>query len=306
MSAALPDHYYIDKRDGLVSIWSTDRLPFQPKGWKLALREDIKAALLSTLSSNPSSGLYAALMSPDSRSFDMENVLFYNVGTGIFSPLCRNSICFERFIGPLPKQSTSDNAMRYLCEYQMIPVSNTFHYWRPEDTLAEWKEIPIPSLKGELKPHTFWYAMKKAGIANHTDQCIPIRDIGLSLRIQAPKNNSVNLAAVMKPLIDGVISSMHWESQIPSTHVLNYLSMVLNEPSERIAELLSRPKGAVLGPRPLVHPFQRGIQWNPADDALVAVQITFEPCQSDNRWLLSGSLFTSTVKHKSSPTEIQE
>jgi hypothetical protein len=59
------------------------------------------------------------------------------------------------------------------------------------------------------------------------------------------------------------------------------------ESVERIAELLVDSRVAVLGPRRLVWPRASGVQWNPADDRCLALELRLKPSSSRK---LSGRL----------------
>src|SRR5690348_2760915 len=92
-----------------VELWLDSRLPFEPRGWHLEARGALRSAL-KTLAVPPAGTLCAAYTSTETSFCDVENVLFYNVGTGAFADLTRNGLRFERNFG---SPSNSPSGRRY-------------------------------------------------------------------------------------------------------------------------------------------------------------------------------------------------
>ena len=78
-----------------VEVWSESRLPFEPKGWLLDMRNSVKSAVKGMKAENEAM-LHALFASDQEGFYDVENVLIYNVGGGAFANLCRKGLCFER------------------------------------------------------------------------------------------------------------------------------------------------------------------------------------------------------------------
>src|SRR4051794_35510628 len=74
-------------------LWSSSRLPFEPKRWLLQLLADLVAALCR-LPAVPM--LHAYYASPVVDRCDIENLLFYNVGVKVFARISGRGIRFER------------------------------------------------------------------------------------------------------------------------------------------------------------------------------------------------------------------
>jgi hypothetical protein len=74
---------YPEENCNVVELWSLKRLPFEPKDWLLDMRDSLRTAI-SQLIVNDSSILSATYTSPIEELCDVENILFYNVGTGRF------------------------------------------------------------------------------------------------------------------------------------------------------------------------------------------------------------------------------
>jgi hypothetical protein len=290
--------YFIESKPekNTVEVWSSARLPFEPKGWLLQLRNEMKSAIRSMPTSD-NTGFYAVYTSADNHFFDIENVLLYNIGTGAFSQLCRYSLCFERKVAEAPVCHLNNQFMPYHYLYKTINCENRFRCWKEKNCLAKWDDIIIPSLKNENKPHAFWNAMK-TGMVEVLAQYDGTSLLGLDLKIKSPKDQKVNLAAAIKSLVDGIISSFHMQDGLPDSKATVRLAELLNNTPEAITEMLCNTRLAVLGKRKLIHPFMDGIQWNPADDCCMAVRVVLEDCLDGEDWFISGKLFTvsETVK----------
>lgn len=92
-----------------VELWSNVRLPFEPKGKLLEMRNSLREAL-KQVESKGNDLLHATFCSEVNEFFDLENILLYNVGRGPFAHLCRKGLCFERG----PKLSLSSNLTRQI------------------------------------------------------------------------------------------------------------------------------------------------------------------------------------------------
>jgi hypothetical protein len=105
----------------------------------------------------------------------------------------------------------------------------------------------------------------------------PVRDpstFGLDLVLEMPADLRVNLAAIAKPLIDGVIAAFHSHSDPGSVAlVASRLGAQLGASVDEIQARLLDDRTAILGARRLLWPWRDGVQWNPADDRCHAFRI---------------------------------
>lgn len=88
-----------------VVVRSDVRLPFQPKGSMLALRGAIRAAVGALVADSAESAMTATYASARRDFVDIENVLFYNVGTSVFGQPTR--LVFARVlpvVGDMPHE----------------------------------------------------------------------------------------------------------------------------------------------------------------------------------------------------------
>ena len=124
-------------RTSAVEAWATERLPFEPKGWMLDLRRELRSALRQMRSHN--GALLAAVYSSQVDAFcDVENVVIYNVGAGNFAATASAGLRLERgyFCPPAPVELSSE-AEHHAC-YSVAPVAQGFACWRRGTTLAGW------------------------------------------------------------------------------------------------------------------------------------------------------------------------
>ncbi len=287
--------YVIQKpaqNSNIVQAWSKQYIPFEPKGWHKAMREDLKQAIGEIVVDD--SGLYAAYISESQKFCDVENVLFYNIGPAAFKHLSKNGICFERGFGVVPELS---NVTSDLCHYYLYSQDSQFSLWEESDTLASWEKVLLPKLSTASKPHSFWYALKTGKI-----DCVPIktptRFFGLSIQLNVPDLEWNALSSVIKPLLDGIISAFHYQDIACENIMLERLfSLTGVEPTE-LVRLLREQKTAVLGGRALVSAYRQGIKWNPEDDACVAYKVVVKHSDK-NMWNMSGRLFSVSPVNKS-------
>lgn len=100
-----------------------------------------------------------------------------------------------------------------------------------------------------------------------------------------------NLAGLIKPVLDGVISAFH--SHVgEAEHVSRCLADAGVGEYTAVRHALTDSSWGALGPRTLVRPFgARGVQWNPADDYCVAASVELDPAPAAGpRWQFSGEL----------------
>lgn len=158
--------------------------------------------------------------------------------------------------------------------------------------MATWEGIECDPLKGELKPHQFWYAIKSSldQVYNFPEQ-LPCNYYGISIGINAPVGTNINLAGIIKPLVDGIISAFHYHLGPDITEVAGRVARKLNTEENVAFHMLHNQEKAILGARNLIHPFKQGFQWNPADDAFMQVDVAINPNRESNGWSLDGQVY---------------
>ena len=126
------NNYFIrEPRDNgnSVEAWSMIRLPFEPKGWLLEMRNSLRTAIRQ-IEHSDGKGLYALYTSDEAGLCDVENILMYNVGTGAFSNLCRTSLCFERRMSSAPQMPQLQHKMAHYYYYSVVDSKEGLRFWK--------------------------------------------------------------------------------------------------------------------------------------------------------------------------------
>lgn len=273
-----------------VELWSVRRLPFEPTGWMKELRGELQEAIRS-LPVQADDILHATYTSSEDTFVDVENVLFYNVGTGCFAKVGSLGLRFERVFASAPKSPTAlGGSTLHHHRYETAPQSGAFDHWERGETLASWTAPSIP-LRPQPSAAFVWLRMKVEGEIKTLGESISSAGFGMTVTIHQPRGKALNLPAVIKPLLDGVIAALHSHDGSALEDVSNRLAGKLATSSNTVARALMDAQHACLGQRTLVHPFQQFVQWNPADDRLVAADIVVDRNTNERPWSLSGELF---------------
>ncbi|OCB19330.1 hypothetical protein A5674_07110 [Mycobacterium malmoense] len=293
----LPDPYVLRAASDVVELWSTVRLPYEPRGWVLDMRNDLRRALRD---SAPKSGgrLHAVYSAADDGAFvDTENVLLYNVGSAALRPLMAQSVTFERGYEMPPPPSGSGLTEDAHLHYQRYREArdDAFEFWRPGKQLAAFTGVPVDSVTN--KPAPVWKAIRDfatppAEMATASTRFLLKLHV-TDTRKDRPANSLVD---IVKPTLDGIISAFHsHEGSDGAAEALRLEEAGLGE-KEGLRDYLLDRRWAALGGRRLLASFGRaGVQWNPADDFCVASYITLSAGGSakdghDARWRLSAEL----------------
>ncbi len=276
-------------RQNTVDVWSIQRLPFEPKGWLQNFRSDIRDAV-DSLRSGPNEILHTIYGSPFDEFCDTENILLYNVGVRHFSHLAKHGIRFERsFTHPAPPQPLPVQQMHYH-HYTSTSTSKDFLHWRRGRILAQWTNIELPELMSAIKVEPIWYAIWSGPMQILSMPSQNLKRFGLSVTITTPLGKIVNLASLMKPVIDGLVAIFHVHDGQNIKQISQRIGSRLGKNPNSIEEFLSRKDRAILGRRQLVWLRSSGVQWNPADDYCLATELLVNS-HSGSQWLISGTLF---------------
>ena len=272
-----------------VNAWAVQYTAYEPKDWRRDMRDELKQAIGEI--SNDYSVLYARYVSESNLKCDAENVLLYNIGAPAFKDLCKNGLCFERGSHHFRKP----NFAMEMNHYYHYSQRNEFVIWREDEVLAWWREIEFPTPKSTSKPHLFWKEMKegqKKGQVNCSHPKVTPNKFGLDITLNIPNNVWCNLAVLIKPLLDGVISAFHRHDVPDDKTILERLAGLTGFSVAEAERLLCEELDPILGARKLVWAFKQTIQWNPADDACVACKVKIERSANNTSWSMDGKLFT--------------
>jgi len=255
----MKDHYICATHD-TVEFWSARRLPLEPKGELLEGKKKLKAEL-KKLRAREGQHLDALYQSNDTRFFDVENVLFYNVGSGAFGNSCRHGLHFRRQTGappPRPDGGASEHYHRYAVvdDDAGASVANA-------ESAASFS-FTISSLSSSTKPHSVWWAMKQGDVSVRTPTLLA-GAFALVVDVTAPRGKQPNLSAVLKPLFDGIISALQVDDAVGPLAVAR-LAAMLREDEGAVAFMLGNKEHAAIAGGELLNAYRDGVKWNPADD----------------------------------------
>jgi len=280
-------HYIVRHAHGAVETWSVARLPFQPSGWKLQWRDDLKAALRAL---DAGTGFLSAQY--DSPCLhprcDAENVLFYNL-SGAFASSTQHGLRFERGFAarssPLPLSGVAE----HYHQYAPAQPGTAFRGWREERPLAEFSGIELPWIKSDSDPSHVWLALRLAAT-----RCSGAVDdppqFALRLRLQVPTGAGC-AASLAKPLFDGVVSAFQVHDGWRSIQIAHWLSRRLALTPDLLLGLLEESGQAVLGLTRLFDQTQAGrFKWAPDDDYCVAGELAIDRNTDSHTFRLSGTL----------------
>lgn len=118
---------------------------------------------------------------------------------------------------------------------------------------------------------------------------------GVRIALDVPHGPRPNLAAIIKPLIDGIVAGLHSHNQ-PWT--LSELAEIVGRDAgitrEAAAHELASEDGAILGPRRLLWKRAGGVQWNPADDRCVVGDLILHSANT-NDWSVSALMSSRSL-----------
>lgn len=254
-----------------VDLWADVRLPFDPRGTAKEARNALRIALASLL---PTGELAATYTAPVGGFCDLENVLIYNVGPGTFGRLAERRLSLLRRFGA-PALSPSGLSVSHHHRYTTDPSAEAgWSLERQAPIIAE-RRFPIPGRA--LLPETVWHAARLSADTSAPGWVPPTSTgpLGLVIDIELPTRSTIRLASSLKALVDGVVSSFHrhdGSGDVPRLVGRLAAKLVDRAGEEEVRTLLSTGP-AELGPRALVHAWRDTIKWNPADDALIVVDV---------------------------------
>jgi len=237
--------YSVANSNNRVEAWSSERLPFVPRGWLLDYRRELQSSLRS-MKATSTSILYAEYATPDDEFADLENVLLYNVGSGCYTHLARRGIVCRR--------TPSTDHLHHVRYTSTDPTTLTVPTSQVLAT-AQLSETPRGS-----SPTPWWAAFR-----NHLETAVGALyegEFGIEAAVGSAWTRAI--APSVKALLDGLIAALHVHDGSERNHVTVALSDVGD--GDRLWELLNDPGSAVFGRRRLVRPHGPGIAWNPADE----------------------------------------
>lgn len=271
-----------------VELWSEKRLPFEPKGWLKEMKTDLRESL-SSINPHKSYLLYCKFSNTNKTEFfDVENVLLFNVGSGAFSHLKAEHILLERTFESVPLINGKTQYNNYSL-YHYTNNKQLTTYFQKEKTVASWTMLRLKSL--QAKPHWYWYLTKVNQTCESQASLGENTPFGITISIGVPNTRNVNLTGVCKPILDGIISAYHTCSADHLEEASLRIATLLGKDEHEIRDLLQQEQGTFMGKTKLVSLTKSGVQWNPADDQFLQVELKAHRTQNSN-WTIDGEIYT--------------
>lgn len=260
--------YHLSVSQTSVRLWLANRLPLQPRGAFLEARKGLRAAL-QNFQPNSESILSASYFSLDNTFCDVENVLLYNVGTGAFSRLTGQGLAISR-IRETPPLSPVGQAFPHYHEYKIISIPQHF-----STTNSPSFTFPLSSISSATKLHDVWWQATEAPTSRQAS--ISGRfSLNVELGITHPIRN---VAAILKPLLDGIVAAMHADPN-PESIAIRRLSARCGWEISKISDKLLAPPNPILGKRKVISTYREFVKWDPADHLCEVCMLIVRPAQS--------------------------
>jgi len=259
----------------VYELHSDIRLPFEPKGEALALKKEIRRNV-KLLNPREYNHLNARLITSEKDFFDVENVLFYNVGSGAFSHLRLDEVSFTLVY------DSNGRSNKYTYSYELTSEATTEEI---NDTILEFS-FEMDKMTSEMKPLDYWHALNQGDIK--ISKLMNPKEFGLSIVIEIPEKHR-NITSLFKPMIDGLISAFHYQNSV-NQDVLNYITKKKHISDDVVLSQLSHKDYTFLGERNLISSYRNGIKWNPEDEKCTKVNIRQIRALND-KVKISGKIF---------------
>jgi hypothetical protein len=208
------------------------------------------------------------------RGPDLENLLFYNVGSPPFAKLGRDLIRFERVVErpPEPAEKLDAQLLHHVC-YRIEQQSASF---------PSTAGISLAESKADIALKTvdrLWRAFKE-NLHVSDPRGLTIKRFAVQLIVSAPAH--CRLDTKLKALFDAFLSALHSYSGGQLEQVVCRLAASLRESEGLVRDLLvCDPQHAILGPRSTPHLRGATLQWSPADDQLAAAEVIRVPAPTN-------------------------
>ena len=275
-----------------VIVFAEKRLTYDCKrDWEKAFRKEVQDAL-RVLTSNKGEMLVGKYYGANDDTIDTENAVYYNFAAPV-SQSAQYGVSFQT----LPKDDMftvfdllGKDEYKYLYIYSIEPITPAPSEEYVVQPYASWTDIPIKTMRINSASHYF-KAMREH------PECFFIYgggqidgDFGVNIRIQSPEKEPFKLTNLMKPLLDGIISSFHKLPENTSVDELTDQAIRLLYSADEWKRLLLDEQNAVLPPYQYVKPYRRdSLQWSPLDDRCKEARITIE--YGAEKWSFSGEIY---------------
>lgn len=283
--------YTLIQTEKTVFVESDFYIPFEPKKASLmnrdkiiSLRDDLRKNI-KRLEVNDGEILFASYSENDkSRFYDVENMLFYNIGVSAFKECCKKQVAFMGDIEHTCSEDKkhSDIEERYFYSYQVLSTEDIDSMLHKREVVACWKNFPIDVYIPQFPARYYAAVRKKAADVKIRKVLENKCPYGISLDVTLPSKSTA--MSIMKPLLDGVICAFHGETE----GVEDTLRKLFDDTSCLLNACTCKLN--VLGNRTYVSQYrgEGSFKWNPEDERLQFARITLR--QGANA-MLSGKIY---------------
>ncbi|WP_339278865.1 hypothetical protein NYE40_20190 [Paenibacillus sp. FSL W8-1187] len=267
--------YQVETGAAEVRLWSSKRLPYEPKGWQLEMKRHLREALLA-LEGDCSAAVHMAYESLERDRFDLENVLAYNVGAGAFRKLRPRLLIMERAFAP-PRRQPANTASPQ-SEY---PISHSYRIgvperpeWHRTGLIVSW-EAMLDRLHSGCGAAQIWRSVKEGIITQRMPAPVELAEapLGISVQIGLPPRFGLSLFSVLKPLLDGIMAALQRHDGSSREEACRRVAQAAGIAPAQAMRWLEEDPRAVLPAGKVVFPYREGVFWNPADDRLVQIEL---------------------------------
>ncbi len=300
------EQYLIAYTGDSVLALSKERIPYNVKDpWINTFRKNLSEQL-KKLCSDEGQMLKAYYCQTEDygkkawykKTFDLDNILFYNLK----KPSAFSGIADKHIYAKCSKENDIDNTIKTILNLPEEEIKNfpCRYVYRVEPSSKPEQSWPVPAVRWEKisidknpgadrKPFDYWKILKtnekEINKCKDSPECID-GDFGVKITLCVPKGKKLNLAAAVKPMLDGVICAFHGLKGKAYSDDMHLAFKRLD------VEIGSNDKKMnILGCRKFIYTFgKKGVKWNPADDRCKAFEI--EAIQSKGtKFSFSGGIY---------------
>ncbi len=206
---------------------------------------------------------WASLTTECRDHFDPENILFYNVGASRFGALSTEGYSFS-FCRGAPVEAAQ---FKFHHHYELRRLT-------AKDTSQPHLQFVLEKLNTSIKPHHVWWpARNSAGMDISTIE----GDFRIDVVLTGPEIKC-GIATLAKPLLDGVIAALHFDSCVDQVAV-SFLASKLQLPPDSVLKAFALTGRSPLGDQRVLSTYRgpSSIKWNPADERCVECAIRWLP-----------------------------
>lgn len=271
------ENYKIIDKDGMIQALSKERIPYEPKGWQKDFRAELRCALTKLPPATENQCLVASYCGKGDNFFDLENVLFYNIGAASFSQIAAYRIFAENLSQQAVNEKDNESALPHCYTYKICDAATCKDFWKNRSLAAEWEPVPVSASFSKNKAIDYWQALRENPDKIKLHHKISGSPFGVKIKLSIPKAKSVNLTSVVKPLLDGIICAFHSAD--------NRLQKECGSIASRLGvseQLLLCTDYDILGACRFIYPYRgTSVKWNPQDDRCLAFEIEAEHSDDD-------------------------